>query len=64
MYGNHQQDIRRNKVKGEGISSIARDLNLSRNTVKKYLNPEIDGKYIIENANRPPNWAYSPAAMA
>ncbi|MDP2964014.1 MAG: helix-turn-helix domain-containing protein, partial [Sulfurimicrobium sp.] len=29
---------RRHKVKGESISSIARDLNLSRNTVKKYLN--------------------------
>lgn len=31
---------RRHKVKGESISSIARDLNLSRNTVKKYLNTE------------------------
>lgn len=28
---------RRHKVKGESISSIARSLNLSRNTVKKYL---------------------------
>ncbi len=28
---------RRHKVNGESISSIARDLNLSRNTVKKYL---------------------------
>lgn len=29
---------RRYHVKGESISSIARSLNLSRNTVKKYLN--------------------------
>ncbi|MES9822612.1 MAG: IS21 family transposase [Candidatus Thiodiazotropha sp.] len=29
---------RRRLVKGESISGIARDLNLSRNTVKKYLN--------------------------
>lgn len=28
---------RRHLVKGESISAIARDLNLSRNTVKKYL---------------------------
>lgn len=33
--------IRRRKwVKGESISEIARDLNLSRNTVKKYLKAE------------------------
>ena len=36
---------RRHKVKGESISSIARDLNLSRNTVKKYLNAESDPVY-------------------
>lgn len=36
---------RRYNVKDESISSIARDLNLSRNTVKKYLNPGMDGVY-------------------
>lgn len=36
---------RRHKVKGESISSIARDLNLSRNTVKKYINTETDTGY-------------------
>ncbi len=36
---------RRHKVKGESISSIARDLNLSRNTVKKYINAETDPVY-------------------
>lgn len=29
---------RRHLVNGESISDIARSLNLSRNTVKKYLN--------------------------
>ena len=36
---------RRHKVKGESISSIALDLKLSRNTVKKYLNAEADPAY-------------------
>lgn len=36
---------RRHKVQGESISAIARDLNLSRNTVKKYLKAEIDPVY-------------------
>jgi transposase len=36
---------RRHKVRGESISAIARDLNLSRNTVKKYLKAEIDPVY-------------------
>jgi len=36
---------RRHKIKGESISAIARDLNLSRNTVKKYLNAEVDPVY-------------------
>src|SRR5665213_1227883 len=36
---------RRHKVRGESISGIARDLNLSRNTVKKYLKAEIDPVY-------------------
>lgn len=36
---------RRHKIKGESISAIARDLNLSRNTVKKYLNAEADPVY-------------------
>ena len=36
---------RRHKVRGESISAIARDLNLSRNTVKKYLKAAIDPVY-------------------
>lgn len=32
-------------VKGEPISRIARDLNLSRNTVKKYLKAEMEPVY-------------------
>lgn len=36
---------RRHLVKGESISSIARDLNLSRNTVKKYLKAESEPVY-------------------
>ncbi len=36
---------RRHKVWGESISAIARDLNLSPNTVKKYLMAEIDSVY-------------------
>lgn len=36
---------RRHLVKGESISAIARDLNLSRNTVKKYLNAEAEPAY-------------------
>jgi transposase len=44
---------RRHKVKGESISSIARDLNLSRNTVKKYLNAEADPFYQRERQPAP-----------
>ncbi|MBS4097060.1 MAG: IS21 family transposase [Sulfuricella sp.] len=44
---------RRHKVKGESISSIARDLNLSRNTVKKYLNAETDPVYQRERQPAP-----------
>jgi transposase len=40
---------RRHLVKGESISAIARDLNLSRNTVKKYLNAEADPVYQRES---------------
>lgn len=36
---------RRHLVKGESISAIARDLGLSRNTVKKYLNAEVEPVY-------------------
>ena len=36
---------RRHQVGGESISSIARALNLSRNTVKKYLNAETEPVY-------------------
>lgn len=44
---------RRHKVKGESISAIARDLNLSRNTVKKYLNAEADPVYQRERQPAP-----------
>ncbi len=44
---------RRHKVKGESISAIARDLNLSRNTVKKYLNAEADPAYQRESQPAP-----------
>ena len=40
--GTVQQEV---QVTGESISAIARDLNLSRNTVKKYLNTEADPAY-------------------
>lgn len=43
----------RHKVKGESISSIARDLNLPRNTVKKYLNAEMDPVYQRERQPAP-----------
>jgi predicted transcriptional regulator len=49
---------RRHKVRGESISAIARDLNLSRNTVKKYLKAEID-LFTGERASQPRNWGYS-----
>lgn len=44
---------RRHLVKGESISAIARDLNLSRNTVKKYLNAEADPVYQRESQPAP-----------
>ena len=44
---------RRHLVKGESISAIARDLNLSRNTVKKYLNAEADPAYKRESQPAP-----------
>ena len=36
---------RRHLVKGESISAIARDLNLSPNTVKKYLKADVGPAY-------------------
>ncbi len=45
----------RHKIRGESISAIARDLNLSRNTVKKYLKDEIDPVY-RRITSRLPNW--------
>jgi hypothetical protein len=44
----------RHKIRGESISAIASDLNLSRNTVKKYLKDEIDPVY-RRITNRLPN---------
>lgn len=44
---------RRHKVKGESISSIARDLDLSRNTVKKYLKAEAEPAYQRERQPAP-----------
>lgn len=44
---------RRYHVKGESISSIARSLNLSRNTVKKYLNQTDQPVYQRESQPKP-----------
>ncbi|MBN5380574.1 IS21 family transposase [Serratia marcescens] len=44
---------RRHLIKGESISSIARSLGISRNTVKKYLNTEDAPTYHRERQNRP-----------
>jgi len=44
---------RRHLVKGESISAIARDLNLSRNTVKKYLKAAADPVYQRESQPAP-----------
>jgi transposase len=52
---------RRHKVRGESISAIARDLNLSRNTVKKYLKAEIDPVYRRERQPAPKLGAYQSA---
>lgn len=51
---------RRHKIKGESISAIARDLNLSRNTVKKYLNAEVDPVYQRELQPAPKLGALQP----
>lgn len=51
---------RRHKVKGESISAIARDLNLSRNTVKKYLNAEVDPVYQRQRQPAPKLGALQP----
>ena len=42
-------------VKGQSISAIARDLNLSRNTVKKYLNTTDLPSYQRQRAFSAPN---------
>ncbi len=55
---------RRHKVKGESISSIARDLNLSRNTVKKYLNTESDPAYQRERQPAPKLGAFQTTLEA
>jgi transposase len=55
---------RRHKVKGESISAIARDLNLSRNTVKKYLNAEVDPVYQRERQPAPKLGALQPVLEA
>lgn len=44
---------RRHLVKGENVSAIARDLNLSRNTVKKYLKAESEPVYRRERQPHP-----------
>lgn len=51
---------RRHKIKGESISAIARDLNLSRNTVKKYLNAEVDPVYQRDRQPAPKLGAIQP----
>lgn len=52
---------RRHKVRGESISAIARDLNLSRNTVKKYLKDEIDPVYRRDHQPAPKLGSYQLA---
>lgn len=49
---------RRHKIRGESISAIARDLNLSRNTVKKYLKAEIDPVYQRDHQPAPKLGSY------
>jgi hypothetical protein len=55
---------RRHKVKGESISAIAHDLNLSRNTVKKYLNAKIDPIYQRDSQPAPKLGAIQPVLEA
>jgi transposase len=50
--------LRRHKIRGESISAIARDLNLSRNTVKKYLKAEIDPVYQRDHQPAPKLGSY------
>lgn len=52
---------RRHKVRGKSISAIARDLNLSRNTVKKYLEAESDPVYRRERQPASKLGAFQPA---
>ena len=44
---------RRHLVNGESISAIARSLNLSRNTVKKYLNATAEPTYSRQRQPKP-----------
>lgn len=49
---------RRHLVKGESLSAIARDLNLSRNTVRKYINARKQPSYQRQNQPYPKLEAY------
>src|SRR5471032_358098 len=44
---------RRHLVNGESISAIARSLNLSRNTVKKYINTSDEPGYQRQRQHKP-----------
>ncbi|MEA9393635.1 IS21 family transposase [Acerihabitans sp. TG2] len=44
---------RRHLVNGESISAIARSLNLSRNTVKKYMNAADEPRYLRQYQHKP-----------
>ncbi|MEW7980693.1 MAG: IS21 family transposase [Candidatus Sedimenticola endophacoides] len=54
---------RRHKVNGESISSIARDLNLSRNTVRKYLKQSEPPDYERRNQPKPKLGDYEPILL-
>jgi transposase len=49
---------RRHLVKGESLSAIARDTQLSRNTVRKYVAMESGEPRYSGNISRFPNWGH------
>ena len=55
---------RRHLVKGESISAIARDLRLSRNTVRKYLKAETEPRYRREHQPIPKLGAFQAQLAA
>ena len=51
---------RRHLVSGESISAIARDLKLSRPTVRKHLQTESEAVYLRQNQPAPKLGDFSP----